>query len=60
MSAGGASLPYAGPIHWGWPARRIEAQPFIADAAQATEPIWIPAYEADVQAAVDLVNGNTY
>ncbi len=60
VSAGGARLPYAGPIHWGWPARQIEAQPFIADAAVATEPAWLPAYEADVQAAVDLVNGNTY
>jgi len=28
----GQSIPYAGPIHFGWPARRISPQPFIYDA----------------------------
>lgn len=28
----GQSIPYAGPIHFGWPARRITPQPFIYDA----------------------------
>lgn len=28
----GASVPYAGPIHFGWPARRIAPQPFVYDA----------------------------
>lgn len=28
----GQSIPYAGPIHFGWPARRIKPQPFIYDA----------------------------
>ena len=28
----GASVPYAGPIHFGWPARRIAPQPFIYEA----------------------------
>lgn len=28
----GLSIPYAGPIHFGWPARRIAPQPFIYDA----------------------------
>lgn len=28
----GQSIPYAGPIHFGWPARRIVPQPFIYDA----------------------------
>lgn len=55
--AGGARVPYAGPVHWGWPAHRIEPQPFIVDAAQATEPVWLGAYERDVQAAVDKVGG---
>jgi hypothetical protein len=26
------NVPYAGPIHFGWPARRIKPQPFIYDA----------------------------
>lgn len=28
----GQSVPYAGPIHFGWPARRIAPQPFVYDA----------------------------
>jgi hypothetical protein len=33
VRAGSASLvPYAGPIHFGWPARNIRPQPFIYDA----------------------------
>lgn len=28
----GASVPYAGPIHFGWPARRVAPQPFIYEA----------------------------
>jgi hypothetical protein len=32
VKAGGGKLKYAGPIHFGWAARRIEPQPFIYDA----------------------------
>lgn len=38
VRAGRASLPYAGPIHWGWPARNITAQPWIAETAEDREP----------------------
>lgn len=55
--AGRASVPYAAPIHWGWPARRIGAQPFLTDAAVATEGQWLPQYLKDVQAALDKVRG---
>lgn len=55
--AGSAAVPYAGPIHWGWPARHIEPNPFAADAAQATESQWLPAYEASIRDAVDRVGG---
>jgi hypothetical protein len=30
--AGGGTVEYAGPIHFGWPARRIKPQPFFYDA----------------------------
>lgn len=53
VSAGGAALPYAGPIHWGWPSRGIAGQPFIVDAAQATEAAWLPVYQAGLEKAVD-------
>lgn len=55
--AGGAAVPYAAPIHWGWPARHIEANPFISEAAQATESAWVPAYEAEILRVVDSVGG---
>lgn len=35
VRAGSASVPYAGPIHFGWPNRRIAPQPFIYDAMDA-------------------------
>lgn len=57
VSAGGAATPYAGPIHWGWPARGIEPQPFIAEAAQATESTWVALYQADIERLVDSIGG---
>lgn len=44
----GSGVPYAGPIHWGWPDRKIEANPFLTDAAQSTETKWVPLYEEHV------------
>lgn len=35
VRAGGARAPYAGVIHYGWPARGISPQPFLVDALQA-------------------------
>lgn len=32
VRAGGARAPYAGAIHYGWPARGIRARPFLTDA----------------------------
>jgi hypothetical protein len=57
VQAGRASVPYAAPIHWGWPARHIAANPFLSDAARATEGKWVPLYLADVQSALDKVRG---
>lgn len=36
VRAGGARVPYAGVIHYGYPQRNITAQPFLTDALQAT------------------------
>lgn len=54
---GRASVPYAGPIHWGWPARNIAAQPFAATAAQATEPRWSAMYRDAVIRLLGNVKG---
>lgn len=57
IRAGRASVPYAGPIHWGWPARNIPANPFIADAAKATEPLWTREYEQAVEKILHRIKG---
>ncbi|MCP2281064.1 HK97 gp10 family phage protein [Nocardia amikacinitolerans] len=42
---GNSATPYAEPIHWGWPARNIPANPFVSRAAQETEAEWTALYE---------------
>lgn len=60
VSAGRAAVPYAGPIHYGWPARGIEANPFVTDAAQATESSWLPLYERELEAVAHSLDGRRY
>jgi len=57
VRAGFARTPYAGPIHWGWPARGITAQPFIAEPAQQTEPRWILGYHRAVDQILANIKG---
>ena len=57
VSAGGASVPYAGPIHWGWPSHNIAPQPWISEQAEQTQPVWLGMYQDDVQRALDQVKG---
>lgn len=54
---GGAAVPYAGVIHWGWPARHIAAQPFISEAAQSTEPVWLAIYELALRGFIAEIQG---
>jgi HK97 gp10 family phage protein len=42
---GGAPSLYAGPIHFGWPARRIRPQPFVYDALDPKRPDVLRLYE---------------
>lgn len=57
MRAGRASVPYAGPIHWGWPARNISPQPFLSDGATNSQGRWLPVYEKAIDDAVRKVRG---
>ena len=57
LRAGFASVPYAGPIHWGWPARGIRPSPFLSDGAQSSEGTWLPIYETAIDKAVGKVQG---
>jgi hypothetical protein len=57
IKVGGASVPYAHPIHWGWPNHNITANPFAADTAKATEPEWTRIYLVSVNRILDNVKG---
>lgn len=57
VRAGRKAMPYAGPIHWGWPARGIEPQPWLQNAAQATEPVWFQQYENEIKNLLRSVKG---
>lgn len=37
VATGRKNVPYAGPIHWGWPARNIRPNPFLVDALERQE-----------------------
>lgn len=50
-------VPYAGVIHYGWPKRNIRPQPFISNAAEATEPTWTKEYERKVREVINSVHG---
>lgn len=57
ITFGAAAVPYAGPIHWGWPRRHIAANPWVSKAAQATEPTWTQAYVRELDAILARVEG---
>lgn len=57
IRAGRKSVPYAGPIHWGWKARGIEPHAFLADGAKRTESQWIPIFEKVLQESIKKVKG---
>jgi hypothetical protein len=57
VSFGGAQVPYANPIHWGWPAHRIKAQPFLSRAVDQTEPAWRGLYESRMATMIEREAG---
>lgn len=54
---GNKAKPYGGPIHWGWPARGIDPQPWITTAAQTTESTWVDMYYRDLEKVLDQIKG---
>lgn len=66
-----SGVPYAGPIHWGWPTgspklpkklRNIQSRewfiapnPFVVDAAQKSEPLWTRVYLDAIDDIVDKI-----
>jgi hypothetical protein len=55
VRAGNKDVIYANPIHWGWPARHIRPNPFVAEAAGQTEHRWLTIYMAALDAVIDEI-----
>lgn len=56
---GSRSVPYAGPIHFGWPARNIEPNPFLYDALDDRRSEVVDIYEARVESLVRKLDRET-
>jgi hypothetical protein len=59
VKAGRKAIPYAGPIHFGWPARGIQAQPWITEAAEASQGAWEDVYLAALDQIIHTIEGTT-
>lgn len=57
VRAGSARVPWAGPIHWGWPAHGIEARPWLAETAEEREPAWSATYLQAIETLIATVEG---
>lgn len=57
--AGRNRIPYAGVIHFGWPARNIEPQPFLYDALDARQTEVAAAYAVHVKRLRDQLDRET-
>lgn len=56
---GNARVAYAPAVHWGVASRHMRAQPWVTDAAAATEPEWVRAYATAVEHVVDKIERST-
>lgn len=57
VRAGRKAVPYAGVIHWGWPAKNIKAQPWLVDAAKRSEPVWLDTYLDGINKILNNIEG---
>ena len=56
LRAGRASVPYANPIHWGWPARHIPARPWLWNTVQDRQADIVEVYQSAVQLLLDAID----
>lgn len=57
VRAGKSAVPYAGPIHWGWPSRHIAANPWLWNAAVNSREQWTGTYLHALEAIIDKIEG---
>lgn len=55
---GGKAHPYGPPVHYGWRAHGITGNPWVTDAAQATESTWIQVYYRDLERVLSKIEGD--
>lgn len=55
--AGSRRVPYARPIHWGWPARHIAPNRFAWDVVKSEQPRWTGQYRDAVDRVLARVKG---
>ncbi len=60
IRAGRKRIPYAGPIHFGYRSRNIAANPFVTEAAQATEPDWTAHYLDQINTIINQIEGHDH
>ena len=59
VAAGSGVVPYAGPIHFGWAAHNIAAQPFLWDAADVSTDDVTEIYNREVEGLVRKIDRMT-
>lgn len=57
VRVGTKAKPYGGPTHWGWPARNIKANPWVTEAAAATEPAFVEVYFDGLKTLLGKIEG---
>ena len=57
IRAGSKSVPYAGVINYGWPARRIKPRPFVNNGVASTEGAWQRVYRQFIDKTLNEVKG---
>jgi hypothetical protein len=53
VMAGGGTVPYAAPVHWGWPAHNITEQPFVYQGLDENVEEIKRLYDKGVNAVVE-------
>ena len=57
--AGRRTVPYAGVIHFGWPAHNIEAQPFLYEALEDSRDDVVRLYGLGIEVLIDKLDRET-
>ena len=52
-----SSVVYANPIHWGWAARNISAQPFLFSTATTHETQLVDFYRREIDRVLSTIHG---